>query len=272
MTPPAPDDYILGTHDAELRRLGLQHQLWAGPTVAAWERAGFGPGDRLVDVGCGPGYATFELARLVGAEGSVLGVDRSRRFIEHLAAEAEARGIANVRVEVAGIEELRLEPDCFDGCFARWVFSFLADPVPAVARLAAGLRPGGRLVVMDYCHYLGFLIAPPTPLSRRVIEAIHAALSAEGDPDVGAVLPGVMADAGLEVRSVRPIVRSARPREPLWRWPGTFFETFLPALVQSGGLTEEDRREFMEEWTARSTDPGAYLLTPPMVEIIAEFP
>jgi SAM-dependent methyltransferase len=264
-----PNEYVLGTREAERRRLGLQHQLWAGPTVAAWERAGFGPGQRLLDLGCGPGYATFELARLVGAAGSVLAIDRSPRFIHHVRGEAAARGVANIRAEAADVAELRLEPDSLDGCFARWVFSFLSDPAPVIAGLARSLRPGGRLVVMDYCNYQGFLIAPPSPLSRRVIAAIHAAFSAQGDPDVGGTLPAVMADAGLEIRSLRPVVRSARPGDPLWRWPGTFFETFLPALVAADGLAEDDRRDFMDEWAARSHDPGAYLMTPPMVEIIA---
>jgi SAM-dependent methyltransferase len=267
-----PDDYVLGTHDAERRRLGLQHQLWEGPTAAAWERAGFGPGQRLLDLGCGPGYATFGLARLVGAAGSVLAVDRSRRYIDHLAAEAAARGAANISAEVAEVASLRLEPRSLDGCFARWVFSFLRNPAPVIVTLAAALRPGGRLAVMDYCHYLGFVIAPPTDLTRRVIDAIHAAVGAEGDLDVGSVLPTLMADAGLQVRSITPVVRSARPGEPLWQWPDTFFRTFLPSLVEAGGLAAGDCRAFMDEWDARSGNAGAFLLTPPMVEIIAAAP
>jgi SAM-dependent methyltransferase len=200
----------------------------------------------------------------------MLAIDRSRRFIEHVRDGAEARGLANIRAEVAEIGELRLEPASLDGCFARWVFSFLSDPGPVVEGLARALRPGGRLVVMDYCHYLGFLIAPSSAVTRRVIVAVHAAISAHGDPDVGSVLPAMMADAGLEVRSIRPLVRSARPGDPLWQWPATFFASFLPTLVDAGALTADDHRAFMDEWAARSRDPGAYLLTPPMVEIIAD--
>lgn len=59
-------EYVLGTDDAELARLGFQHQVWARVTVAAWEHAGFHRGATLLDVGCGPGYATFDLASLVG--------------------------------------------------------------------------------------------------------------------------------------------------------------------------------------------------------------
>jgi SAM-dependent methyltransferase len=263
------DDYVLGTHDAELRRLGLQHELWAGPTARAWERAGFGPGQHLLDLGCGPGYATLELARRVGPDGSVLAVDRSRRFIDHLRRETAARHAANIRTLVAEIGDLEPEPGSLDGIFARWVFSFLPDPDRVLGRLAEALRPGGRLVVMDYAHYRGFLIAPPTDLTGRVIEAIHATISEEGDPDVASTLPARMVRAGLEVRSVRPLVRAARPGDPLWHWPGTFFETFLPSLVRVGRLAEADRAAFMEEWASRSRANGDYLLTPPMAEILA---
>jgi len=59
-------DYVLGTHDAEVVRPGLQHRVWRESTLAAWRRAGIRPGWRVVDVGAGPGYATWDLAELVG--------------------------------------------------------------------------------------------------------------------------------------------------------------------------------------------------------------
>ena len=78
------NEYVLGTHGDELGRLGLQHQLWAEYTTRAWERAGFGLGQKLLDVGCGPGYATFDLANRVGANGKVFAVDQSERFLGYL--------------------------------------------------------------------------------------------------------------------------------------------------------------------------------------------
>src|SRR5262249_55936375 len=60
MTPAAERDYVLGTHDAEIARLGLQHRVWRPRVLDAWRRAGLTSGWTAVDVGCGPGYASLD--------------------------------------------------------------------------------------------------------------------------------------------------------------------------------------------------------------------
>jgi SAM-dependent methyltransferase len=57
-------EYVLGTNDEELARLGFQHRVWGEQAFALWERAGFAPGQTILDAGCGPGFATLDLARL----------------------------------------------------------------------------------------------------------------------------------------------------------------------------------------------------------------
>lgn len=73
-------DYVLGTHDEEIERLGLQHRIWRSKATDAWQRADFTVGQTLLDVGCGPGYATLDLAEIVGPAGRVVGVDRAPFF------------------------------------------------------------------------------------------------------------------------------------------------------------------------------------------------
>ena len=75
-------------------------------------------------------------------------------------------------------------------------------------------------------------------------------------------------DAGLEVVSVTPLTRIARPGEAFWEWPRTFYDNYLPQLVEAGYLAEEARQAFDALWAARSADPGAYFATPPMVEVV----
>ena len=81
---PTPEEYILGTGDDELGRLKFQHQLWGDLAKGLWSRAGFSSGQTVLDIGAGPGFASFDLARLLGPAGKVLAVDSSPRFVEIL--------------------------------------------------------------------------------------------------------------------------------------------------------------------------------------------
>ena len=72
MTDKKDSDYILGTHDEEVARLGLQHRVWRTVALDCWSRAGITAGSKVVDVGAGPGYATVDLAEIVGPTGEVL--------------------------------------------------------------------------------------------------------------------------------------------------------------------------------------------------------
>ncbi|HEV2131588.1 MAG TPA: methyltransferase domain-containing protein [Longimicrobiaceae bacterium] len=266
-------EYLLGTGDDEVVRLGFQHQVWSAVAARGWERAGFGPGQRLLDVGCGPGHATFDLQRLVGREGEVMAVDLSQRFITFLLSQLQARGVSNVTASVQDVEALDLPERSFDGAYARWVLCFLRDPEATVAGVARALRPGASFVVQDYLHYIGVAVAPASPAFRRVFEAVVESWRADGgDPNVGTRVPALMRRCGLEVREIRPISRIARPGSALWRWPETFFAGHIPRLVDWGFLTEDEAAAWWQEWEARSSDPAAFFLTPPMVEVIGTRP
>ncbi len=265
----AGTDYVLGTNDAELARLGFQHQVWSAQTTAAWERASFRRGATILDVGCGPGYATFDLASLVGPEGRVIGVDMSPKFVSHVAAEAARRGVANVEVRVEELSSLSQGDATVDGAFARWVMCFLPDPGAVIARVARALRPGAAFVILDYSNYEGFRIGPRSAAVERVFQAVGESFRRHGgNPDVGMELPRHMHAAGLEVRSVNPLVRVGRPGSALWEWPRTFFQIFLPTLVADGWLSAAEHAEFWADYDMRSADPAAFFMSPPMVEVI----
>jgi len=266
-------EYELGTDAVEDARLGFQHQVWAGPTTAAWERAGFGPGDALLDVGCGPGYGTMDLARLVGPTGSLLGVDVSRRFLDHLEGRARTAGVRHVRTQLAHAETMDVGEGWADGAFARWVLCFSPDPAAVVRHVARALKPGGRFLALDYMRYDTFTISPQNAVIDKVIGVITDTFRGDAaEPDVGRVLPRLMLDAGLELREVQPLVRIARPGTALWEWPGSFFRSYLPRLEAQGTLTPDEHRAFTEAWAERSADPAAFLLTPAIVSVIGVKP
>ncbi|MGZ5005294.1 MAG: methyltransferase domain-containing protein, partial [Chthoniobacterales bacterium] len=86
-------DYVLGTHDEEVARLGLQHRVWRPVVTECWQRVGITDGWRVIDVGAGPGYATADLAEIVGPTGAVLGIERSARFLEVARDRCQRRGL-----------------------------------------------------------------------------------------------------------------------------------------------------------------------------------
>jgi SAM-dependent methyltransferase len=104
------------------------------------------PGERVLDIGCGFGDTTQQIAAMVGPEGSVLGFDVAERFIERARAEAET-GPANVRFAVGDLQVTEFDQS-FDCAFSRMGTMFFANPVPAMRNVRQALVPGGRLCMV----------------------------------------------------------------------------------------------------------------------------
>lgn len=105
------------------------------------------PGGRVLDIGCGFGDTTHQLAELVGAGGLAVGVDAAPRFIEAARAEAEQAALANVRFEVMDVESSSFD-ERFDYAFSRMGTMFFASPVAALRNVREALVPGGHLVMV----------------------------------------------------------------------------------------------------------------------------
>lgn len=267
----ANPDYVLGTSTAELRRLGFQHRAWAPTCSAHLQRAGIAPGQRWLDLGCGPGLATLDLAHLVGSEGHVLAVDQSPRFLEHVNGECARLEIDWVETRHSEAAELDLRAASLDGVYARWVFCFLRDPAAVVQRIAAALKPGGRLLVLDYLRYLSADWQPSSPALRRGLEAAYRSWAETGgNLEVGAELPALVERAGLRVREAHNRSFIVRPGSLMWQWPKTFFFGFLPELVEKGVLAAGEWTAFEAAFLELERTPGAFFLTPPQLELTAE--
>ena len=100
----------------------------------------------MLDIGCGFGDATLQIAALVGPEGEVLGLDVAPRFVAASSEEAARAGATNVRFAVADVQTAALEGG-FDMAFARFGTMFFANPVAAMRNIRHSLVPGGRLVM-----------------------------------------------------------------------------------------------------------------------------
>src|SRR5437868_14425596 len=107
----AERDYVLGTHEEELARLGLQHRVWRSVALDCWQRAGITVGKRVLDVGAGPGYAAIDLAEIVGPSGEVVAFERSQNFIRAMETTCHTRSLANVKIHELDVRQDELARD-----------------------------------------------------------------------------------------------------------------------------------------------------------------
>ncbi|MBX3024021.1 methyltransferase domain-containing protein [bacterium] len=111
----------------------------------AMDRAGLRPGLRVLDVGCGCGDTTIELAARVAPGGEVLGVDISAPMLTRAGQQARAANVTNARFEIADAQIAQFPAGAFDVLFSRFGVMFFADPAAAFANLRSALRAGGQL-------------------------------------------------------------------------------------------------------------------------------
>jgi ubiquinone/menaquinone biosynthesis C-methylase UbiE len=262
-------EYILGTHAAELERLGFQHHVWVQHMLAVLDFAGIRAGDVVLDVGCGPGFTTFELAHAVGQRGRVIALDVSERFLEHLRAACRLRALTNVEPMLGTAEEFELPDGSLDAAYSRWVLCWLARPEDALARVARALRPGGAFIVQDYLDWGAKKLVPRSAAHDGVVQACLRSWSLGGGTiDIGEHLPTLAGRCGLVVEHFQPIARSGSGGSLVWRWLETFYNVYLPRLVERGLLEASAAADFFADWERRSNDGTSRVVTPTMVDIV----
>jgi len=140
----APDQYMHGHHESVLR----SHRWRTADNSAAYLLPHLRPDMRLLDVGCGPGTISVDLARRLPA-GSVLGVDAAASVVEAAAAEARAAGVGNVEFAVADAYGLDFEDATFDVVHAHQVLQHLTNPVAALSVMRRVVRADGVVAARD---------------------------------------------------------------------------------------------------------------------------
>jgi SAM-dependent methyltransferase len=263
-------DYVLGTHDEEIERLGLQHRVWRPRALDTWRRAGVTAGQTILDVGCGPGYAAVDLAEIVGTSGRVIAVDRSRRFLDALEVIRRQRDLDRIETYLLDLDQDALPPGPVDAAWARWVFAFVRNPKGLLQRVADSIRPGGVLIAHEYFDYSTWRLSPRSPELEEFVQAVMESWRAEGgEPDIGLELPVWLQEMGFRIRELNPIVDAVTSANFVWQWPRSFVEIGLARLVDLGRLTSERGREISAALAARERDPKTLLITPAVLEIIA---
>ncbi len=215
------DTYTHGHHESVLR----SHRWRTAQNSAAYLLPSLLPGQRLLDVGCGPGTVTIDLASRV-APGEVVGLDRSEVVVEMAREAARAAGAANVTFQAGDVNALPYEDDAFDVVHAHQVLQHLTDPVAALREMRRVTRPGGIVAVRD-ADYSAMTWYPPSDgldewraLYQEVAEANRV------QSDAGRMLLSWVLEAGFEPAGVAPgagVWCYATPEDRVW-WSGLWAE------------------------------------------------
>jgi ubiquinone/menaquinone biosynthesis C-methylase UbiE len=186
----------------ELERLKMQATIAINLEREAWKNAGLKPGMRVLDLACGPGFTSCELAKAVG-DGQVVGVDISAELIA-VAHQAQAsEEVENVSFSIGNVYELALPENHFDFVYARFLFQHLEKPEQALENIRRVLKPGGILCVLDIDdNWTSF-----APASQAFVGFIRQAGAGQkrkgGNRLIGSQLYGLLREAGFEKVATR---------------------------------------------------------------------
>lgn len=210
------------------------------------------PGQRLLDVGCGPGSITLDLAQLLGPTGSVVGVDSAAPIVEAARAAGRARGDHRTQFEVADVLRLPFQDASFDVVHAHQVLQHLGEPVAALREMARVCRPGGLVAVREV-DFGATTWWPPSKALQDWITLYTGLARANGaQPDAGRRLVDWAAQAGLvDVRagaSVWTYVSQEERQELARSWARRLRESLADqALAQ--GITAGELADIATGWT-----------------------
>jgi SAM-dependent methyltransferase len=232
----------------------LQAEIYASPTEVLLRSAGITAGMRVLDVGCGAGDVAMQVAKLVGAGGSVVAVDNDPDVVALARRRAEELGVLNVRFQVSDLLDLQLDvPDWesdgrldqglgkpVDAVVGRLILMHLDDPVAAVRHLATVVRPGGVITFQDF-NTTRARSVPAAPLLTRCMEWAVSGLIAAGRPaDPGEQLAAILHEAGLptaETLALGPA--TADPGSPYYDYLVATISSLLP-MIEKTGTTADD--------------------------------
>ncbi|MGW4273946.1 class I SAM-dependent methyltransferase [Streptomyces seoulensis] len=240
--------YTHGHHESVLR----SHTWRTAANSAAYLLGSLKPHMKVLDIGCGPGTITADLAELV-PDGHVTGVDQAPGVLEQARATAAGRGLENVEFAVADVHALDYPDDTFCVVHAHQVLQHVGDPVRALREMRRVTKPGGYVAVRD-ADYAAMTWYPEVPGLDDWLELYERVARANGgEPDAGRRLRSWALAAGFtDVTATSSTWTYATPEERAW-WSGlwadrTLASAYAERATAGGHAGEEQLRAVSGAW------------------------
>ncbi|MEU9339436.1 methyltransferase domain-containing protein [Streptomyces sp. NPDC048290] len=254
--------YTHGHHESVLR----SHTWRTAANSAAYLLPALRPHHRVLDVGCGPGTITADLAARV-PQGHVTGLDHAPGILDQARATAAARGLTHTDFTTGDVHALDFPDASFDVVHAHQVLQHVGDPVGALREMARVTRPGGLIAVRD-ADYAAMAWYPASPgldgwldLYRRVARANG------GEPDAGRRLRSWALAAGLtDLTSTSATWTYATDEERAW-WSGlwadrTVASAYADRATGGGHATDAELRAVSQAWREWGDAPDGWFCVP----------
>ncbi|HEY0118397.1 MAG TPA: methyltransferase domain-containing protein [Cellulomonas sp.] len=254
--------YLHGHHESVLR----SHRWRTAANSAAYLLPHLRPGMSLLDVGCGPGTLSVDLAKAV-APGQVVGLDAAGGVLDEARAHAVEHGVDNVRFEVGDAYTLPFPASSFDVVHAHQLLQHLVDPVAALGEMRRVARPGGLVAVRDsdYGAMAWYPQSPGLEEWRALYREVAAALGAQAD--AGRRLSSWVRAAGFQESGIAAGAGTwcyTTPEDRAW-WSGLWAERcvssdFARQAIAHGLADEVALEQLAEAWREWGQQPDGWFV------------
>jgi ubiquinone/menaquinone biosynthesis C-methylase UbiE len=258
------EHYIIRGGVEGRERLRLLARVLQPTTGAFFARIGIRAGMRCLDVGCGGGDVTCELARLVGPSGSVVGTDLDETKVGLAREEASSRNLDNVSFRCANLANSEDE-GVYDVVYARFLLSHLPDPGAAVAQIFRVLRSGGIVAVEDV-DFSGHFCFPESAAFRLYLSLYSEAAKRRGaDPNIGPRVSALLNDAGfgeIDLNVIQPVAREGDVKLA----SALTMESIASAVIDEGLIGQVELDQSIADLYQFARDPGTVMSFPRIVQ------
>jgi SAM-dependent methyltransferase len=242
--------YTHGHHESVLR----SHRWRTAANSAAYLLSSLRPNMHILDIGCGPGTITIDLATLV-PQGQVTGLEYAPDVLEQARMTATERRVTNVQFVVGDVHSLQYPDNTFDIVHAHQVLQHVRDPIQALREMRRVAKPGG-IVANRECDYMTMTWYPEVDGMndwQKLYERV--ARSNGGEPNAGRRLHAWARRAGFDWGSITATASTwcyQTPEERAW-WSGlwadrTVYSAFAQTAVDRGYATKEELARIAQVW------------------------